>query len=308
MSNPQARVPGALGVAQVGERDLGFFGHAMQTMRLATVSSTGAGNFTPCGNGDTANGALIAQLQHDLAATLARVPAFARGLILTTPTAIPFLIGAGAAHAYRSFRDGLHLVDVAHLPSRARDIFGSSIDFSRVWISNKTGAQGRAFTATVVIDFPPGITKRVNVMNLGASYDEKTVVHELTHVWQSQHHYDPVQYMRNCLACQAWALQKNVDLSKMSPDPAVVSHVNFPVDYPYSAYAYESDAKLPFSHYGGEQIAQQVENGVEKIIKVVKTPTVNTVVPDNVDSLKNMASVANRLDTKNVAIFAPATP
>lgn len=310
MSNPQARVPGALGIAQTGQRDLSFLGRAMQTVRLAGVSSTGAGDFTPCGNGDSANGVLIAQLQHDLAATLPRVPAFARGMILATPAALPFLLGAGAArayHAYRDFRDGLHLVDVAHLPPRAKDIFGSSIDFSRVWISNKTGAQGRPFTATVVINFPPGITKRVNVMNLGTSYREDTIVHELTHVWQSQHHYDPLQYMRSCIACQAWALYKNQDLLKTAPKPAVISHRDFPVDFPYSAYAYEIDTKLPFSHYGGEQIAQQVQNGIEKIVKIVKGATVNTIVSDNVNSLTNMASVANRLDTRNVEIF-PRTP
>ena len=297
MSNPQARVPGALGVAQVGERDLGFLGQAMQTMRLAAVSSTRAGDFTPCGNGDSANEALIAELQHAVTAALPRLPAFARGMILTTPAAVPFLIGRAGYHAYHELRSGLHPIDAAHLPARVTEVFGNSIDFSRVWINNKTGAQGRAFTATIAINYPPGISRRVNVMNLGASYDEDTLVHELTHVWQSQHHSDPLHYMRNCLGCQGLALWKNQDLVKMAPNPAVTSHRGFPMDFPYSAYAYETDAKLPFSHYGGEQIAQQVMRGVDKIIKVVKAAPANTVVSDNVDSLNNSTAVTNRLNS-----------
>ncbi|HXU48445.1 MAG TPA: hypothetical protein VN727_05320 [Candidatus Binatia bacterium] len=296
MSNPQARVPGALGVAQVDDRDLGFFGHAIQTMRLAAVSSTGAGNFTPCGNGDSANEALIAELQHAFTTSLPRVPSFARGMILATPAAVPFLIGRAGYHAYRDIRSNFHPIDAAHLPSRVTEVFGGSIDFSRVWLGNKAGAQGRPFTATLVINFPPGTTKRINVMNMGASYDEDTLIHELTHVWQSQHHFDPTQYMRNCLSCQASAVQKNVDLVKMAPKSGVISHANYPVDYPFSAYAYEVDPKLPFSHYGGEQIAQQVMKGVGKIIRIVKAAAANTVVSDNVDSLTNMHTVANRLD------------
>lgn len=303
MSDPQARVPGSLGIAQAGERGSWF--RPLQTARLAAVSASGGGDFAPCGNSDTANVALVAELQQALAATLPHVPALARGAILMSPAALPFLAGGVAARGYRflrEYRDGLRPIDIAHLPAIVTERFGSSIDFSTVWISDKTGAQNRPFTATVVINFPPGIARRINVMNLGTNYKDKTLVHELTHVWQSQHHPNSMQYMRSCIGCQAWAVYRNQDNAKISP--SVIANRDFPQDYPFSAYAYETDKSVPFSHYGGEQIAQQVENNVEKIVKVVKAAAPNAVVSENVDSLQNMRSVANRLD-KGVDLIVP---
>jgi len=51
----------------------------------------------------------------------------------------------------------------------------------------------------------------------------------------------------------------------LPPDPAIISHPDFPTDFPTSAYAY-----LPgkaFDQYGAEQIANSVEHGEAAIVK-----------------------------------------
>src|SRR5205807_766182 len=84
-------------------------------------------------------------------------------------------------------------------------VFGKSLDVSRIFISNKTGAQNRPFTVAF-----PDQGQTVQIMNLGTfSPNGNLLIHELTHVWQSQHHTNPYQFMKNSIASQAIAATAN---------------------------------------------------------------------------------------------------
>src|SRR5690606_20837991 len=132
-----------------------------------------------------------------------------------------------------------------------RSVFGSSIDFSRVFISDKAGLQNRPFVVAIPIEFalstvlgiPVGF---IQIMNCGTlTPSTRTLIHELTHVWQSQHHDDKTAFMANAVKSQGRALKEN--LASGSTDP----------DVPWSAYAFIPGS--PFGEYGAEQNARRVE-------------------------------------------------
>jgi hypothetical protein len=144
----------------------------------------------------------------------------------------------------------------AHEQKVARSVFSSSLDFSRILITNGKGFGGSYFTIAIPVN---GITYVVIMMgdvcswapnpalpNNGMSRT-KILIHELTHAWQSQHHgSNPQAYMVNSVSCQAAAAALQ-GLSAYTPVPIYAS-----------AYAYVPDK--PFTTYGVEQIAQQVED------------------------------------------------
>jgi len=79
--------------------------------------------------------------------------------------------------------------------TKAKAVFGNSLDFSRIFISNKSGLQGRPFTAAF-----PDKNQIVQIMNCGTfTPSDRTLIHELTHVWQSQHHSEPFRFMANAV-------------------------------------------------------------------------------------------------------------
>lgn len=128
-----------------------------------------------------------------------------------------------------------------------------SIDFSRVFVTDLAGVNGRAF---VVATGMWGLN--VQIMNLGTfSPSTHLLIHELTHVWQSQNHPIPEQYMVNAVASQGAALTGNGGAAVI--DSSVRSHPGFPTDYPYSAYAYVPGTSV--SLLAAEQQAQANANG-----------------------------------------------
>lgn len=134
-------------------------------------------------------------------------------------------------------------------------VFGTSVDFTRVCISDALGYQGRPFTwymslGWCVINAGPAIYKT-------PGSDNDTLIHEMTHVWQSQHHIDPTAYITNSLSSQ--------------------------VKWGGDCYCYVPGK--PFGEYGAEQIAQQVQRGEAAIRAHVKSVAVGAVDPDNVTSL-----------------------
>lgn len=142
----------------------------------------------------------------------------------------------------------------------ARATFGSSLDFSTVFITDQTGQGDRAFVVAVPDLFGPGAQQ---FMNLGPAFSQETFIHELTHVWQSQHHSSSTAYIVNCVGSQKVA--------------EALGGGN-------SAYAYIPGK--PFSEYGGEQIAQQVMRGEAPIIAHVKSVAARVVDPENVTGMK----------------------
>lgn len=132
----------------------------------------------------------------------------------------------------------------------ATSVYGTSINFSKVLLSDAVGGGGRPFT-TYVPSPIPGISGGT-VINIGASAygspgsDRDLLIHELAHSWQSQHHPNPAAFMANSIASQAVAAA---------------------VGGGASAYCYVPGKW--FGLYGAEQIAEQVEDGEAAIISEV---------------------------------------
>lgn len=161
----------------------------------------------------------------------------------------------------------------------ARGVYGSSLDFSRIFISDQTGLGGRPFTVAIPATL---LSPSVQVMNCGTfTPSTATLIHELAHVWQSQHHSSPTQYMTNAVASQAAAVAANGVIA--SADRSVTSDPDFPVHYPFSAYAFV--AGKPFGEYAAEQIANAVEHGVSAIVAHIKSVGPGVVDSDNQTSL-----------------------
>ncbi len=143
----------------------------------------------------------------------------------------------------------------------ARTVFGSSIDYGNVYITDMSGLGGRPFTIYVPI-------RGIQVINAGTlTPSTSTLIHELAHVWQSQHASNPRAFMSNSVASQALALASNLANGSTS------------AHYPFSAYAYMPGRR--FADYAAEQIANQVENSEAAIVAHVAGVATGTTDPDN---------------------------
>lgn len=133
--------------------------------------------------------------------------------------------------------------------STATSVYGTSLCFSKIFITNALGAGGRGFTFAVFI---PVLLGWVVIMNVGTySPRRDLLIHELAHAWQSQHHVNPVQFMINSASSQVLA-------------EAVIKATGAPA----SAYAYKPGKS--FGLYAAEQIARQIENGETAIVQSAK--------------------------------------
>jgi hypothetical protein len=142
----------------------------------------------------------------------------------------------------------------------AQSVYGASLAYDDIYISAVAGLSDRPFTTAiklggvrwvVVLNVGPGLFSRPNS-------DKSTLIHELAHAWQSQHHSDPEQYMINCVESQALAAAITVQANAAYKAGAAILGVpNIDIG-PASAYAYVPGQA--FGQYGGEQIAQQVED------------------------------------------------
>lgn len=159
--------------------------------------------------------------------------------------------------------------------AEARTVYAASLDFSHILITDGLGCGGRPFT----VAFPVNGTWWI-AMNQGsiASFATRprsdTLIHELAHAWQSQHHgSDPTAFMQNSMVNQAAAA-----VSTMLGSEA-------------SAYAYIPGKS--FGEYAAEQIAEQIEdsyNGTGSptpaIVSHVSAVASGVADVDNRDSLK----------------------
>lgn len=131
-------------------------------------------------------------------------------------------------------------------------VYGSSIDYDNVRMTNQSGIGGRAFVLTVYKSPLPRRTA-ISFVNIGTDTRTHTLIHEFGHVWQAQHHSDPTAYMVNALASQGLEEAKNAaDRTDQ-----------------WSAYAYKTGKR--FEEYGAEQIAQMIANGETAIIGRVRS-------------------------------------
>jgi hypothetical protein len=151
----------------------------------------------------------------------------------------------------------------------ASRVFGRSVNLERVFLSKFRGAENRPFTLAFAL---PGVLSlviglpSVYIINCGSFNPRSSVlIHELTHVWQSQHHTNPFQYVHNSLASQAQAVALNLSVGSSNPR------------FPFSPYAYIPGKA--FSDYAAEQIAKQAEKGVAPIVAHIASVT-SAPLPD----------------------------
>jgi hypothetical protein len=143
--------------------------------------------------------------------------------------------------------------------SVATSVFGTSLDLDAILVVYRTppGAKGLCLV---------GPLHGQNTLILSSSVKE-LLIHELTHVWQSQHHSVPGKYMWNSIESQKLADARGE-----------------------SAYWYVKGS--PFGENAAEQIADQVENGEPLIVSHIRSRAVRFKDPLNIDSLKTPRSQA----------------
>lgn len=167
----------------------------------------------------------------------------------------------------------------------AKSVYGNSLDFSRIFISNKTGIGGRPFTTAF-----PESNQIVQIMNCGTfTPSKRLLVHELCHVWQSQHHNDQFKFMGNAIKCQGKAVANNT--AETFVDPDVLLHKDHPVQFPFSAYAYKPGLRL--GEYAAEQMANAVEHGEAGVVSHVKSVAMNVTDSGNVTAL-DLTTIGDR--------------
>jgi hypothetical protein len=178
--------------------------------------------------------------------------------------------------------------------SEAMTVYGGSLDFTKILISDGLGGQGRAFTVAlptsvgnfVVLNLGPEYIKRTAASGFpslpttdtrpgvpGGEADKRTLIHELAHSWQSQHDTaDPFVFMNNSVRSQLNAFRdlpgaklaagQNAAtaalLAGKSPQDIAADAAAAARAEDTSAYAYIPGK--PFGDYAAEQIAEQVED------------------------------------------------
>lgn len=163
--------------------------------------------------------------------------------------------------------------------SKAKAVYGDSIDFSSVFITDKAGLGNRPFTMAF-----KDTTEVVQIINLGTfTPADRTLIHELAHVWQSQHHSDKFRFMVNAVDSQAGAVVANA--AEVFSDPDVLLHKDHPVQFPTSAYAYSPGLSL--DQYAAEQMANGIEKNETLLRNHVKSVAKNAVDTKNVTALKS---------------------
>jgi hypothetical protein len=76
----------------------------------------------------------------------------------------------------------------------ARQVFGDSLDFDRIRLTNLLGVNSRPFTIptvddTILVNIGDGVTfdRPIDAMTRGKPVPGQLLIHELTHAWQIQH-------------------------------------------------------------------------------------------------------------------------
>jgi len=201
--------------------------------------------------------ALVEAVLRKVAATISKIPVVGPGLAagIKAPTAARFL-------------------DMAE-QSEAMSVYVGSLDFTKIVLTDGLGFGRRPFT--VAVPLSSGFHVAMNVGDLcswASRPRSETLIHELAHAWQSQHHStSPTAFMTNSVRCQIAAI---VDLpaakaaaAAAASAAAIRSGVHNPARIAagasaaaaaedVSAYAYMPGK--PFDEYAAEQIAEQVED------------------------------------------------
>jgi hypothetical protein len=164
----------------------------------------------------------------------------------------------------------------AKLSTTARELQPVELAFAKLWYSNSLvyediyvsdaeGVGGRPFTIAL-----PLKKRWIVVLNLGpkgfndpVAFNKATLIHELAHAWQSQHHPDPWQFMVNSVLCRRAAAIGTLWTATQWRD----FHEARATKLDQKEFIYRNQASANawfpgrrFGQYGGEQIAQQVQD------------------------------------------------
>lgn len=206
------------------------------------------GRFRPCGNADPGNEAVIVRVEQSrkqAALNGFATGAESQGFLGRKPNEIVRLQG--------------HPAEV-----KARIVYGTSLDYSTIFISNQLGLGGNPFTYAIRDELSGKIFQ---VMNCGTFQPaESLLLHELAHAWQSQHSFDGKRYMASCIVCMRNALAVNLAIGIF--DAAASGHPDFPANFPMSAYAFMPGSA--FGDYGPDQVARQVEFDIPAIVTHIR--------------------------------------
>jgi hypothetical protein len=221
-----------------------------------------------CGTSDPGNNGLAQTIRQQFVASR-RAP----------PTRPGRFLAFGQTAAFQDASNHIRLLSPAQ-QSKATAFFGGSLDFSRIFISNKTGLGNRPFTMAF-----PDTNQIVQIINCGTfTPSDRLLIHELTHVWQSQHHSDQFQFMANAAGSQGQAVKDNA--AEVFSDPDVLLHKDHPVQFPFSAYAYQPGRAV--EEYAAEQMANAMELGEASVRSHVRSVALNAVDTKNETALSTM--------------------
>jgi hypothetical protein len=143
----------------------------------------------------------------------------------------------------------------------AKPVYQNSLAYDDIFVSDGWGGGGNPFTIALPVN-----QRWIVILNTGpgayadpAHSDKSTLIHELAHAWQSQHHPKPWQFMLNCMQSNAAAAAATrVDAASRKKWVKIVTGMPDLGTGEASSYSY--DPGLPFGEYAGEQIAEQVED------------------------------------------------
>lgn len=136
---------------------------------------------------------------------------------------------------------GMRFLDATE-ESILRGVYGSSLIYGKILLSDALGGGGRPFTLYMSLPLIGGVT----VIQIGPTAygtpgsNPGLLIHEAAHSWQSQHHPSGAAYMANSIASQAAAAAAGA-----------------------SAYCYVTGKWFGF--YAAEQVAEQAEDGISAI-------------------------------------------
>jgi peptidoglycan hydrolase-like protein with peptidoglycan-binding domain len=190
--------------------------------------------------------------------------------------------------------------------AEATTVFGASLDFSKILIADGTGFQDRPFTVAVPVSGSFFVVMLLGDLNPWHTRPRShTLIHELTHAWQSQHAGDPTAFMKNSVRCQAGALA-DLPIAKAAAgaaasaaavgrgvfDPIALARIAAAAAAAEDVSAYAYIPGRPFTGYAAEQIAQQVEDGhsgagrpTPGVLTTIRSVSANVRSPANEASL-----------------------
>jgi hypothetical protein len=193
--------------------------------------------------------------------------------------------------------------------SEAMTVFAGSLDFTKIVITDGLGFQGRPFTVAaptaigwfVALNQGPGAIAR----DWSLAPQNATLIHELTHGWQSQHATDRTAFMANSIRSQALAVaQTQAERASAYARAFAAWQFGHPFDVSgadaagraaaagicLDPYAYVRGR--PFTDYAAEQAAQITEDAyvggslaTDPVVAHLRGLAANVTDPDNDTSL-----------------------